>query len=93
MPGVGRACAAAPRVAEGPLPCALLLSSQALKVLVGAADGELGGAGGKCLPWNHGDAQVLREIFASIGSACSEGSASLLRSIPAALSTMQKVPG
>ncbi|KAM7060577.1 cullin-9-like isoform 3-T3 [Acridotheres tristis] len=65
----------------------------ALKVLVGAADGELGGAGGKCLPWNHGDAQVLREIFASIGSACSEGSASLLRSIPAALSTMQKVPG
>ncbi|KAL2305730.1 hypothetical protein Nmel_003618, partial [Mimus melanotis] len=65
----------------------------ALKVLVGAADGEPGGAGGQCLPWNHGDAQMLREIFASIGSASREGSASLLRSIPAALSTMQRVPG
>ncbi|XP_062346714.1 cullin-9-like [Cinclus cinclus] len=65
----------------------------ALKVLVGAADGEPGGARGKCLPWNHGDAQMMREIFASIGSASSEGSASLLRSIPAALSTMQRVPG
>ncbi|XP_058690591.1 cullin-9-like isoform X2 [Poecile atricapillus] len=62
----------------------------ALKVLVGAADGA---AGGKCLPWNHGDAQMMREIFASIGSASSEGSASLLSSIPAALSTMQRVPG
>uniref|UniRef100_U3JDL2 Cullin 9 n=1 Tax=Ficedula albicollis TaxID=59894 RepID=U3JDL2_FICAL len=65
----------------------------ALKVLVGAADGEPGGAGAKRLPWNHGDAQMLREIFASIGSASSEGSASLLSSIPAALSTMQSVPG
>ncbi|XP_033369216.1 cullin-9-like [Parus major] len=62
----------------------------ALKVLVGAADGA---AGGKCLPWNHGDAQMMREIFASIGSASSEGSASLLSSIPAALSSMQRVPG
>lgn len=82
-----------PGVAEEPLPCAPLWSPQALKVLVGAADGEPGGAGGKCLPWNHGDAQMLREIFASIGSASSEGSASLLSSIPAALSTMQRVPG
>ncbi|XP_059696736.1 cullin-9-like isoform X3 [Haemorhous mexicanus] len=65
----------------------------ALKVLVGAADAEPGGAGGKCLPWNHGDAQMMREIFASIGSASSKGSASLLSSIPAALSTMQRVPG
>ncbi|XP_077638048.1 cullin-9 [Lonchura striata] len=65
----------------------------ALKVLVGAADAEPGGAGGKCLPWNHGDAQMMREIFASIGSASSKGSAGLLSSIPAALSTMQRVPG
>ncbi|XP_071277556.1 cullin-9 [Agelaius tricolor] len=65
----------------------------ALKVLVGAADAEPGGGGGKGLPWNHGDAQMLREIFASIGSASSKGSASLLSSIPAALSTMQRVPG
>ncbi|KAF2986661.1 hypothetical protein EK904_013443, partial [Melospiza melodia maxima] len=65
----------------------------ALKVLVGAADAEPGGAGGKGLAWNHGDAQMMREIFASIGSASSKGSASLLSSIPAALSTMQGVPG
>ncbi|KAJ7419305.1 Cullin-9 [Willisornis vidua] len=65
----------------------------ALKVLVGAADGEQGGGSGKSLPWNQGDAQMMREIFASIGSASSEGSASLLSTIPAALSTMQRVPG
>ncbi|XP_064503904.1 cullin-9-like isoform X3 [Pseudopipra pipra] len=63
----------------------------ALKVLVGAADGEPGG--GKSLSWNHADVQMMREIFASIGSASSEGSASLLSTIPAALSTMQRVPG
>ncbi|KAL9864629.1 LOW QUALITY PROTEIN: cullin-9-like [Geothlypis trichas] len=65
----------------------------ALKVLVGAADAEPGCAGGKGLPWNHSDMQMMREIFASIGSASSKGSASLLSSIPAALSTMQRVPG
>ncbi|XP_075352814.1 cullin-9 isoform X3 [Mycteria americana] len=65
----------------------------ALKVLVGAVAGEPGGAGGKPLPLNHADAQMMREIFASIGSASSEGSASLLRAIPAAMSTMQRVPG
>ncbi|XP_071437749.1 cullin-9-like isoform X2 [Pithys albifrons albifrons] len=65
----------------------------ALKVLVGAADGEPGGGSEKSLPWNQGDAQMMREIFASIGSASSEGSASLLSTIPAALSTMQRVPG
>ncbi|XP_032537914.1 cullin-9-like isoform X3 [Chiroxiphia lanceolata] len=63
----------------------------ALKVLVGAADGEPGG--GKSLSWNHADVQMMREIFASIGSASSEGSASLLSTIPAALSIMQRVPG
>ncbi|RMC07795.1 hypothetical protein DUI87_15264 [Hirundo rustica rustica] len=65
----------------------------ALKVLVGAADGEPGGAAGQCSSWSHGDAQMMREIFASIGSASGEGRASLLSSIPAALSTMQRVPG
>ncbi|XP_030921229.1 cullin-9, partial [Geospiza fortis] len=80
-------------IGSGPLPPAPLSSSQALKVLVGAADAEPGGAGGKGLPWNHGDAQMMREIFASIGSASSKDSASLLSSIPAALSTMQRVPG
>ncbi|XP_052661399.1 LOW QUALITY PROTEIN: cullin-9-like [Harpia harpyja] len=63
----------------------------ALKVLVGAAAGEPGGAGGK--PLNHADAQMMREIFASIGSASSEGSSSLLSAIPAAVSTLQRVPG
>ncbi|XP_014818000.1 PREDICTED: cullin-9-like [Calidris pugnax] len=65
----------------------------ALKVLVGAVSGEAGGAGGKPLALNHADAQMMREIFASIGSASSEGSASLLSAIPAAMSTMQRVPG
>ncbi|KAM6298282.1 cullin-9-like [Aegotheles albertisi] len=65
----------------------------ALKVLVGAVAGEPGGAGGKPSPLEHGDAQMMREIFASIGSASSEGSASLLSAIPAAMSTMQRVPG
>ncbi|KAM6139388.1 cullin-9-like isoform 1-T1 [Phoenicopterus ruber ruber] len=65
----------------------------ALKVLVGAVAGEPGGASGKPSPLNHADAQMMREIFASIGSASSEGSASLLSAIPAAMSTMQRVPG
>jgi len=66
---------------------------QALKVLVGAVADEPGGAGEKPLPLSHADAQMMREIFASIGSASSEGSASLLSAIPAAMSTMQSVPG
>ncbi|KAM9297796.1 cullin-9-like [Morus bassanus] len=65
----------------------------ALKVLVGAVADEPGGAGGKPLPLNHADAQMMREVFASIGSASSEGSASLLSAIPAAMSTLQRVPG
>ncbi|KAM6356070.1 LOW QUALITY PROTEIN: cullin-9-like [Podargus strigoides] len=65
----------------------------ALKVLVGAVAGEPGGAGGKPSSLNDADAQMMREIFASIGSASSEGSASLLSAIPAAMSTMQRVPG
>ncbi|XP_069706420.1 cullin-9-like isoform X3 [Phaenicophaeus curvirostris] len=65
----------------------------ALRVLVGAVSGEPGGVSGKALPLSHGDAHMIREIFASIGSASSEGSASLLSAIPAAVSTMQRVPG
>ncbi|XP_055672680.1 cullin-9-like isoform X4 [Falco peregrinus] len=65
----------------------------ALKVLVGAVAGEAGGASGNPLPLNHADAQMMREIFASIGSASGKGSASPLSAIPAAMSTMQRVPG
>ncbi|XP_064915034.1 cullin-9 isoform X10 [Columba livia] len=65
----------------------------ALKVLVGAVAGEPEGTSGKVLPLNQADMQMMREIFASIGSASSEGSASLLSAIPAAMSTMQRVPG
>ncbi|OXB82875.1 UNVERIFIED_CONTAM: hypothetical protein H355_010445 [Colinus virginianus] len=60
----------------------------ALKVLVGA-----GGADGKPSPLSHADAQMMREIFASIGSACGEGSPGLLGAIPAAVRAMQGVPG
>ncbi|OXB55188.1 hypothetical protein ASZ78_016324 [Callipepla squamata] len=60
----------------------------ALKVLVGA-----GGADGKPSPLSHADAQMMREIFASIGSACGEGSPGLLGAIPAAVRVMQGVPG
>lgn len=67
------------------------MTLQALKVLVGAVAGEPGGAGGK--PLNQADAQMMREIFASIGSASSEGSSGLLSAIPAAISTLQSVPG
>ncbi|XP_035178943.1 cullin-9-like isoform X4 [Oxyura jamaicensis] len=63
----------------------------ALKVLVGA--GEPGGAVGKPSPLSHGDAQLMREVFASIGSACGEGSPGLLSAIPAAVRAMQSVPG
>ncbi|XP_074944628.1 cullin-9-like isoform X1 [Phalacrocorax aristotelis] len=65
----------------------------ALKVLVGAVADEPGDGSGKPLPLNHADAQMMREIFASIGSASSEGLASLLSAIPAAMSTLQRVPG
>uniref|UniRef100_G3UU26 Uncharacterized protein n=1 Tax=Meleagris gallopavo TaxID=9103 RepID=G3UU26_MELGA len=55
----------------------------ALKVLVGA-----GGAGRKPSLLSHADAQMMREIFASIGSACGEGSPGLLAAIPAAIRAM-----
>ncbi|XP_040409899.1 cullin-9-like isoform X4 [Cygnus olor] len=65
----------------------------ALKVLVGAGAGEPGGAVGKPSPLSHGDAQLMREVFASIGSACGEGSPGLLSAIPAAVRAMRSVPG
>uniref|UniRef100_A0A670XUM0 Cullin 9 n=1 Tax=Pseudonaja textilis TaxID=8673 RepID=A0A670XUM0_PSETE len=50
----------------------------ALKVLVGAGNCELIGTSGKSYPLNHSDAQMMREIFASIGSASSKESDNLL---------------
>lgn len=71
-----------------PPPPEPLRATQALKVLVGA-----GGAGGKPSLLSRADAQMMREIFASIGSACGEGSPGLLGAIPAAIRAMQGVPG
>ncbi|XP_067389010.1 cullin-7 isoform X2 [Emydura macquarii macquarii] len=65
----------------------------ALKVLVGAGNCELLGASEKPCPLNHADAQMMREIFASIGSASSKDSDSLLCAIPAAIRTMQGTAG
>ncbi|XP_025047893.1 cullin-9-like isoform X5 [Alligator sinensis] len=53
----------------------------ALKVLVGAGNCEVLGTSGKPYPLNHSDAQMMREIFASIGSATSKDSDSLLCAI------------
>uniref|UniRef100_A0A8D0G605 Cullin-9 n=1 Tax=Sphenodon punctatus TaxID=8508 RepID=A0A8D0G605_SPHPU len=65
----------------------------ALKVLVGAGSSELLGAGGKPYPLNHSDAQMMREIFASIGSASNEGLDSLLCAIPSAIGKMLGTAG
>ncbi|XP_059576337.1 cullin-9 isoform X3 [Alligator mississippiensis] len=65
----------------------------ALKVLVGAGNCEVLGTSRKPFPLNHSDAQMMREIFASIGSATSKGSDNLLCAIPAAISTMQGTAG
>ncbi|XP_067389128.1 cullin-9-like [Emydura macquarii macquarii] len=65
----------------------------ALKVLVGAGNCELLGASEKPCSLNHADAQMMREIFASIGSASSKDSDSLLCAIPAAIRTMQGTAG
>lgn len=84
---------ACPGVARTSTALLIAWTLQALKVLVGAVAGEPEGTSGKVLPLNQADKQMMREIFASIGSASSEGSASLLSAIPAAMSTMQRVPG
>ncbi|XP_077670303.1 LOW QUALITY PROTEIN: cullin-9-like [Eretmochelys imbricata] len=65
----------------------------ALKVLVGAGTCEPLGASEKPCPLNHADAQVMWEIFASIGSASSKDSDSLLCALPAAIRTMQGTAG
>nr|XP_056709368.1 cullin-7 [Euleptes europaea] len=64
-----------------------------LKVLLGVGNYELPGAGGKSNPLNHSDAQMMREIFASIGSASSKDSDNLLFAIPAAVEKMLGTPG
>ncbi|XP_060103905.1 cullin-9-like [Heteronotia binoei] len=65
----------------------------ALKVLVGAGNCELLGTSGKSYPLNHSDAQMMREIFASIGSASSKDSDNLLCAIPAAVQKMLDTSG
>ncbi|XP_044867648.1 cullin-7 isoform X1 [Mauremys mutica] len=65
----------------------------ALKVLVGAGTCELVGASEKPYPLNHADAPMMWEIFASIGSASSKDSDSLLCALPAAIRTMQGTAG
>uniref|UniRef100_A0A8C5S3N5 Cullin-9 n=1 Tax=Laticauda laticaudata TaxID=8630 RepID=A0A8C5S3N5_LATLA len=59
-----------------------------LKVLVGAGNCELIGTSGKSYPLNHSDAQMMREIFASIGSASSKESDNLLCVISIAIEKM-----
>ncbi|XP_074845382.1 cullin-9-like isoform X2 [Carettochelys insculpta] len=65
----------------------------ALKVLVGTGSSELPGASEKPCALSRADAQLMREIFASIGSASSRDSDSLLGALPAAIRTMQGTPG
>ncbi|XP_070788437.1 cullin-9-like [Pituophis catenifer annectens] len=65
----------------------------ALKVLVGAGNCELLGTSGKSYPLNHSDAQMMREIFASIGSASSKESDNLLCVICIAIEKMLATPG
>lgn len=62
-------------------------------MLVGAGTCEPLGASEKPCPLNHADAQVMWEIFASIGSASSKDSDSLLCALPAAIRTMQGTAG
>uniref|UniRef100_A0A8D2L9J3 Cullin 7 n=1 Tax=Varanus komodoensis TaxID=61221 RepID=A0A8D2L9J3_VARKO len=65
----------------------------ALKVLVGAGNCELLGTSGKSYPLNHSDAQMMREIFASIGSASGKDSDNLLCAIRTAIEKMLGTPG
>ncbi|XP_077192738.1 cullin-9-like isoform X2 [Paroedura picta] len=64
-----------------------------LKVLLGVGNYQLSGTSGKSCPLNHSDAQMMREIFASIGSASSRDSDNLLCAIPAAVQKMLGTPG
>ncbi|KAM4695372.1 cullin-9 [Discoglossus pictus] len=62
------------------------------KVLTGVGSCELRG-GARRYTLNSSDAQVIKEIFSSIGSAASGSSTSLLRAIPSAISKMLSTPG
>eukprot|EP00079_Xenopus_tropicalis_P031814 XP_017945585.1 PREDICTED: cullin-9 isoform X1 [Xenopus tropicalis] len=63
-----------------------------LKVLTGVGRCELRGSPRR-YTLNTSDAQVIKEIFSSIGSAASGNSTSLLRAIPGAISKMLATPG
>ncbi|KAM8809276.1 LOW QUALITY PROTEIN: cullin-9-like [Eudromia elegans] len=65
----------------------------ALRVLVGGGSAEPGDAAGKPPALSRADAQVVREIFASIGSASDVGPAGLLGAIAAATSAMRSLAG
>ncbi|KAM8809295.1 cullin-9-like [Eudromia elegans] len=65
----------------------------ALRVLVGGGSAEPGDAAGKPPALSCADAQVVREIFASIGSASDVGPAGLLGAIAAATSAMRSLAG
>lgn len=60
---------------------------------MGAGNCELLGTSGKSYPLNHSDAQMMREIFASIGSASSKESDNLLCVICIAIEKMLATPG
>ncbi|XP_066451529.1 cullin-9 isoform X2 [Eleutherodactylus coqui] len=63
-----------------------------LKVLTGVGNCDLRGSSRR-YALNPGDAQVMKEIFSSIGSAASGSATSLLRAIPAAISKLQGTEG
>ncbi|XP_053568749.1 cullin-9 [Bombina bombina] len=63
-----------------------------LKVLTGVGSCELRGSH-RPYSLNPTDAQVIKEIFSSIGSAASGSSTNLLRAIPNAISKMLTTPG
>ncbi|XP_040286807.1 cullin-9-like isoform X2 [Bufo bufo] len=63
-----------------------------LKVLTGVGSCDLRGSSRR-YNLNPGDAQVMKEIFSSIGSAASGSSTSLLRAIPEAISKLQGTEG
>ncbi|XP_040286829.1 cullin-9-like isoform X2 [Bufo bufo] len=63
-----------------------------LKVLTGVGSCDLRGSSRR-YNLNPGDAQVMKEIFSSIGSAASGSSTSLLRAIPEAISKLQSTEG
>ncbi|KAH0622781.1 hypothetical protein JD844_025442 [Phrynosoma platyrhinos] len=71
----------------------ICVHGKALKVLVGAGNCELLGTSGKSYPLNHSDAQMMREIFASIGSASSKDSDNLLCAISTAIEKMLNTHG